>query len=70
MENTMNIIRATIVLGNCTDKVILTTDLPSPVPAVTQNPLQLSFDAEYDTGIEYVKNTFNIDPEVVNTRIY
>lgn len=62
----INISRAVVILGSGTDKVVLTTDLP--LPAVTQEPLQLSFDAEYDTGVNYVKNTFDIEPEVINTR--
>ena len=67
----MNFTKATVILSNSADKVILSTDLPSPfVPEYDpeQTPLDLSFSATYDTGIVYVKKTFNLEPTVVNIR--
>lgn len=64
----MNIMKATVILRNTTDKIFLTTDLPSALPKVTQDNLCVSFEAEYDTGIEYVRKEFNIEPEVISNR--
>jgi hypothetical protein len=63
---------ATVLLTCGPDKIILQTDLPCPyAPGYMpkQPPLSVSFDATYDTGVEYVIEVFGIDhPEVINTR--
>jgi hypothetical protein len=65
---TFHIKEALVILTNGTDKIFLKTDFPCPfvkefMPA--QYPLTIQFDATYDTGVEYVKKNFGIDPEVI-----
>lgn len=67
----INIIKATVLLTNATDEVFIKTDLPCPfvIGALpSQPPLDLHFKATYDTGIEYVRKNFKIEPEVINQR--
>jgi len=40
------------------DYVYLITDLPSPMPGLTKDPLDLRFSVEYGKGEEYVKTHF------------
>ena len=65
------IVKAMVLLTTACDKVFLYTDFPCPYVQAflpSQQPLMVSFDATYDTGIEYVRKNFNMEPEVVNTR--
>jgi hypothetical protein len=67
----MKILKAMVILSTAADKIMLETDMPCPyvvefMPG--QQPLSLSFDATYDKGVEYVRNNFGIEPEVINTR--
>lgn len=67
----LQIIKAAVLLSVSTDKVILHTDLPCPFTKEylpSQPKLSVSFEATYDTGIEYVRQNFSIEPEVINTR--
>lgn len=64
----MNITSATVVLGKYCDHVFLYTNLPPPLPF--NRNLVLQFDTSYDTGIEYVKTHFSIEPEVSNNRTW
>jgi hypothetical protein len=67
----INISKITVQLTNATDKVYVKTDLPCPfvkdaIPS--QPPLDFYFDTTRDTGIEYVKKVFGIEPEIINSR--
>ena len=64
----IEVVKATVLLMPGADKISLHTNLPSPMPAVSEQPLALDFDAAHDTGIEYVKNIFDIEPEVISAR--
>lgn len=67
----MKITKAMVLLTSACDKVFLYTDFPCPYVRAflpSQEPLMVSFDATYDTGIEYVRKNFGIEPEIVNTR--
>lgn len=67
----INVKKATVLLTDTSDKVFLYTDLPCPYVVVfmrSQEPLTLQFDCTYDKGIEYVRNNFKIEPEVVKVR--
>ena len=64
----MNIKRASVLLTLATDRVMLWTDLPSPLPKVTQEPLVVTFEAEHNTGVNYVRQIFALEPEVVSIR--
>ena len=54
----MNITKATVLKQVGMDLVILQTEFPSAVPAVTDQKLQITFNAAYDTGEQYVKDNF------------
>ena len=65
----LKVTRATVVLTNHgKDRISLDTEYPSPTPKVDPEPLSLTFEAEKGTGVEYVKNTFGIEPEVIDAR--
>lgn len=51
-----------------TDVVILTTEYPCPFvegALPTQPPLQITFDATADTGADYVRKHFDMEPEII-----
>lgn len=67
---TLNILKATVLLTNGTDKVDLLTDMPCPfvkeaVPS--QPPLSVSFDVTCDKGIEYCRS-LGLEPKVIDAR--
>jgi len=67
----IQVTKVTVQLTDATDKVYVRTELPCPfvkgaIPS--QPPLDLMFDATYDTGVEYVKKVFGVEPEVINSR--
>ena len=66
----MKITKATILLTDGADIVIITTNLPSPMPAVSDQNLSLKFEVEADKGEDYIGANFpslrNI--HVTNTR--
>jgi hypothetical protein len=67
----MEIKSITVLLTHGTDRVFVKTSLPCPFVlkySPEQPPLQLDFDATYDTGIAYVRKVFGIEPEVINGR--
>lgn len=70
-QKSIRILEARVLLTNGTDLVTLRTELPCPFTKEglpSQPPLDLRFDATYDTGIEYCRNVLGLDPKVVNTR--
>lgn len=67
---TLNILKATVLLTNGTDRVGLLTDRPCPyvVEALpSQPPLEVQFDVTADKGVEYCRN-LGLEPEVINAR--
>lgn len=68
----MKIIAATVILTTMMDQVVLYTDLPCPVPPSvlpSQDPLALLFHTTYDTGVDYVRRVFGIEPVVKDLRV-
>lgn len=65
---TLSISKATVLLGNGTDLIILTTNLPSPMPCIDSSPAKLELRTQKDCGIDYVRKNFGIEPEVLNDR--
>lgn len=63
----IEIIRATVVEREySTDKVILSTTLPSPFPPEVDNqPLSIIFETRKGDGADYVQKHFGIEPEVI-----
>ena len=64
---TLNIAKATVLQGVGPDIVYIHTDLPHPfVAEVSTQPLTLKFEVLSESGVEYVRNNFGIEPEVLN----
>ena len=67
----IEIISAFVLLTDGADIVYLETKFPCPFvkEALPSQPkLSIQFCATYDTGIDYVRNNFGIEPGVRNTR--
>lgn len=60
----MKITAAFVLQGQGADHVILHTDLPSPMPLVSSQPLAVTFPVEYRKGPEYVREHFGIEPTI------
>jgi hypothetical protein len=64
---------AVVHITNGPDKVSLETELPCPyceeyLPS--QPALELTFDATFDTGVDYCRRFLGIEPEVVDLRTH
>lgn len=53
-----------------TDRVsfVVNHEYPSPICCLPNELLHLSFDVIRNKGIEYVRNNFGIDPEILDCR--
>ncbi len=60
----MKITRAMVLIGQGSDRVFLTTDLPSSF-TIYSEPLVMQFEATAGTGAEYVRINFGIEPEII-----
>lgn len=61
--------RVTVVINDGADHVIVhCKNFPSSIPKVCDDPLDFTFRAEYDTGAEYVRKNFKIEPEITGVR--
>jgi hypothetical protein len=54
----------TVVTGRGADKISLLTKLPGPI-ITSDEPLSLNFSASAGEGVQYVKDVFGQEPEVV-----
>ena len=64
----MKITRAIVLTGRGTDKVDLCTTMPSPCPAVSDEPLFLRFETPPGDGARYVTQVLGVsiaDVEVI-----
>jgi len=63
----LNITKITVLIApGRGDYVSILTDLPSPFPKeVDSTPLSIRFDAPKGKGVEYVREHFGIEPEVI-----
>lgn len=67
----MNIEKVTVMLSDGCDIIFVKTDLPCPFVAESepsQPSLVLKFSATYNTGIDYVRENFGVEPEVIIER--
>lgn len=67
----MNIKEIRVLLTDGPDHISIITDLPCPYVkdfAPSQQPLELDFQASMDTGADYVKRVFKMEPKVTNVR--
>jgi hypothetical protein len=64
--------KALVQLSEGPDHVTLWVDLPDPFasqdPRLAQTTLSVNFQTGADRGVEYVKQHFNLEPEVINRR--
>ena len=59
-------ITATVLLSDGADKVLLYfKGLPSPTPKIDTGSLSVDFVAEKDTGVDYVRKNFGIEPKII-----
>lgn len=65
---TLEITRAVVIQDAGSDKVMLTTNLPSACWPYQKEPLMMSFEAAANTGVEYLKRHFPGVPCEVLTR--
>ena len=63
----MNILKIAVVTRpGHSDSISVYTALPGPFPAYKDDLLVLKFEALKGSGVDYVRNNFRIEPEVVN----
>ena len=57
-----------VQITDSTDRVTIYTYLPSPFPPeITKADLEIDFHVAKGSGIEYVREHFGVDPEVIDT---
>ena len=57
------------MLTDSTDRVSIYTDLPSPYPAaVSDQDLVIEFQTKINSGVEYAREHFGYEPEILNVR--
>ena len=62
----IGIIRATVLVRrHRADMCNITVDMPSSMPKVDEHPLSITFTAEADTGAQYVRDHFGVEPEII-----
>lgn len=61
----MNATKATVLVGMGADIVMLTTDLPSSFVCYPNEKLHLKFEATNGAGADYVRENFQIEPEII-----
>lgn len=62
------IIKVLVLLNNGADDVILYTNFPPTMPKSSNENLIVKFNTQKDTGIEYVRQNFGMEPEVISSR--
>lgn len=66
--NPITVSRATVICGDGADKCYLhIADKIAPIWPFKEE-LVLGFEAAKNSGAEYIKETFDIEPEVIQTR--
>ena len=62
------VLRAQVLVSPGPDTILLFTDLPSPFPpGISNDNLVIKFEATGGSGEEYVRKTFGVEVEVINT---
>jgi hypothetical protein len=62
------IARASVIVGAGADKVMLWDAHRREAVFPYKEPLVLSFEAAAGTGVDYVRNNFGIEPDIVRTK--
>jgi hypothetical protein len=68
MKITLDIEKITVLLSNSSDQISIQSNLPSSYPGFCSENMTLKIEAGHGQGIDYVKEHFGIEPEVINTR--
>ncbi|MEG0869777.1 MAG: hypothetical protein RSD49_08400 [Hafnia sp.] len=63
----MQITRIVVMLTESSDRINLSTHLPQAVWPYKGNQV-ISFEAARNTGLEYVRRHFDIEPEILDVR--
>ena len=63
----LNVTKAIVILQSGTDSVSLHTTLPNPYPSEITDQMKLSFNAPGGSGVNYVRENFGIEAEVIDT---
>jgi len=64
---TLKVLRAIVMTGNGTDLIQLTLDAPTAFEAMGYKPL-MKMEASQGAGVQWVRDNFGIEPEVINLR--
>lgn len=64
---TIHIKKIVVLITDGTDKVSIHTNMPSPYPPeVSNQDLMIDFDTKKGIGVDYVREHFGIEPEVID----
>lgn len=67
IDFTIHIEKVVVLITDGTDSVSIHTDLPSPYPPeVSDQNLMIDFKTRKGAGIDYVREHFGIEPEVID----
>lgn len=55
-----------LIRKNCTDVVFVHTGFPTPFPHFTDENMMMKFEVQRGNGINYVRENFKIEPEIIN----
>lgn len=70
IRSSIYIKKIVVMLTNGTDRVSIYTDLPNPYPSeVSDEDLVIDFRTKINSGVDYVREHFDYEPEMLNVRI-
>ena len=70
IRSSIYIKKIVVMLTDGTDRVSIYTDLPSPYPVeVSDKDLVIEFQTKINSGVDYVREHFDYEPEILNVRI-
>ena len=66
---TIHIKKIIVTITDKTDRVSILTDMPSPYPTeVDDQDLSIDFATKKNSGVDYVREHFGIEPEIIDIR--
>lgn len=70
-EIVLHLSRIDVILTQAADKLVLYTDLPPTYPGwLPDEAASLTLECTRDTGADYVRRVFEMEPRIVNGRPY
>ena len=65
----MKITKVSVLQSYGTDTISLYTEYPCPyVPEYDDNPLCLTFSTTKGMGVDYIRENFGVEPEIIDTQ--